>query len=74
MDTFGRIKPASDGGVNDIGSRAYALQALEGYINFTRRDSPDEIPDGHPFFEDTPLNIFGWMDDELPDFNQINPT
>ena len=64
QDTFGRIKPATDGGVKDIESRAYALQALEEYINFIRPDSPGEIPDDHPFFEDTPLNKFGWMEDE----------
>ncbi|CAH1070402.1 hypothetical protein [Candidatus Nitrotoga sp. 1052] len=72
-DTYGRIKPATNGGPEDIESRAYALQALGGYIRFTQRDSPDEIPDDHPFLENTPLNTFGWMDDALPDFDEINP-
>jgi hypothetical protein len=72
LDKFGRIKPASDGGPNDKESKAFALNAFEDYIVFTRRDSPYEIPDEHPFFEDTPLNSFGWKANSLPDFSKIN--
>lgn len=72
-DAFGRIKQANNGGIDDIESRAFALSALDDYIKFTTPDGPDEISYEHPFFEDTPLNLFGWTADVLPDFSIINP-
>jgi hypothetical protein len=72
-DGFGRIVKANNGGINDDKSKAFALKAFEQYIKFTTPDSPYEISDEHPFFEDTPLNLFGWTADVLPDFSTIDP-
>lgn len=68
-DVFGRFTPATDGGIEDSKSKAYALQAFEVYIKTTSPTSPDEIPDGHPFFDETPLNSFGWPVDAIPNFD-----
>lgn len=70
-DEFGRFSLATDGGIEDSKSKAYALQALKVYIKTTLPTSPDEIPDDHPFFDETPLNSYGWPVDALPNFDDL---
>ena len=73
LDSLGRRNLANDNGSEDKESKAFALKALEGHYDVLHPDEPDENPDDDSYWEQTPLNIFGWVEDELPDFELIDP-
>ena len=73
LDSFGRRNLANDNGSEDKESKAFALKALEEHNDVMHPDGPYEIPEDHPYWENTPLNLFGWVEDELPNFEITDP-
>ncbi len=73
LDSLGRRNLANDNGSEDKESKAFALKALEEHNDVMHPDGPYEIPEDHPYWENTPLNLFGWVEDELPNFEITDP-
>ena len=73
LDSLSRRNLANDNGSEDKESKAFALKALEVHNDVMHPDGPDEIPEDHPYWENTPLNLFGWVEDELPNFEITDP-
>ena len=73
LDPLGRRNLANDNGSEDKESKAFALKVLEVHYDVMHPDEPDENPDDDSYWEETPLNMFGWVEDELPDFELVDP-
>ncbi len=74
FDSTGRRILATDGDESDSHSKAFALNHLSNRYSMLQDPGPDD-----DFFyerleiEGSPLDLFGWPENELPDLSCINP-
>lgn len=76
IDATGRIILATDGDENDILSKAFAKRHLAQRRTF----EIDPLTEDEQYFFDlrielhgSSLDLFGWPEDQLPDFSEIQP-
>jgi hypothetical protein len=73
-DSVGCRILATDGDTDDQKSKAYALKHLAARYAMQQDPGPDEdLFDERLEIEGSPLDLFGWPEDQLPNFNDIQP-
>jgi hypothetical protein len=74
INLLGQRILATDGDVVDKKSKAYALEYLANRYAMQQDPGPyDYLFDERLEIEGSPLDLFGWPEDQLPNFNDIQP-
>ena len=74
INALGQRILATDGHVDDKKSKAYALEHLASRYAMQQDPGPDDyLVDERLEIEGSPLDLFGWPEDQLPNFNDIQP-
>ncbi len=74
INSMGQRILATDGDVDDQKSKAFALEHLAGRYAMQQDPGPDDyLIDERLEIEGSPLDLFGWPEDQLPNFNDIQP-
>jgi len=73
-DSMGRRILATDGDADDQKSKAFALEHLASRYAMQQDPGPDDyLFDERLEVEGSPLDLFGWPEDQLPDLQDIQP-
>ena len=74
INALGQRILATDGDIDDKKSKAYALEHLASRYAMQQDPGPDDyLVDERLEIEGSPLDLFGWPEDQLPNFNDIRP-
>jgi hypothetical protein len=74
INALGQRILATDGDVDDNKSKAYALEHLASRYAMQQDPGPDDYLFNERLeIEGSPLDLFGWPEDQLPNFNNIQP-
>ena len=74
INALGQRILATDGHVDDKKSKAYALEHLASRYAMQQDPGPDDyLFDERLEIEGSPLDLFGWPEDQLPNFNDTQP-
>ena len=74
INSMGQRILATDGDADDQKSKTFALEHLAGRYAMQQDPGPDDyLFDERLETESSPLDLFGWPEDQLPDLQNIQP-